>query len=388
MRRYVLLTAAVAPILAVTAAVSVPGCAEEFDDVCAFLEDSSNCYADFHADVLNRCGAPGAGNGPSGQFASRETLDICFLREGGQVVFDPPLDIAAFPPKSIAFKRLDAQAQECGAFTYSGEFSYSVTINPCVQTGNGTGAGGDGGGGGGADGIGGAATIPQCENASAGGGGAAGGGGNEAADVDGGAVTVITPEGRATLDLSCSEGTQYHFNRLEAETKCGGYDALLPRAILKTSLGKQPPPEADPNDLDEYNGFISFSIHYPPIIAPGGSEGTGGGGDGGAGSDAVPSAEVVEYFNCEIPAALPLCFNGVKDGTETDIDCGGALCKARCGDGQSCIRGGDDCSDGLECLIVDGFSKCTGPTEGTGTGGSGGAGGADGTGGAGGADGQ
>lgn len=384
MRRYVLLAAAVAPILAVTAAVSVPGCAEEFDDVCAFLEDTNNCYADFHSDVVNRCGAPGAGNGPKGKFAARETLDICFLTEGGQVVFDPPLDVAAFPPKSIAFKRLDARAEECGSFTYSGEFSYSVTINPCVQPGNDTGAGGSGGGGG----AGGATAIAQCENANAGGGSATGGGGDESAGVDGGTVTVVTPEDRATLDVSCSEGTQYHFNRLEAEAKCGGYDTLLPRAILKTSLGKQPPPEADPNDLDGYNGFISFSIHYPPIVGSEEGGGAGGGGDGGAGSDAAPSAEVVEYFNCEIPAPLPLCFNGVKDGTETDVDCGGTLCTARCGDGQSCIKGGNDCADGFECVIVDGFSKCAAPAGGAGGGGAAGAGGADGAGGSGGAGGQ
>ncbi|XXT15150.1 hypothetical protein WME94_33360 [Sorangium sp. So ce429] len=383
MRRYVLLAAAVAPILAVTAAVTVPGCGEEFENICAFIQDPNSCYATFYNDVKDRCGASGAKEQRRGRFASRETLDVCFLDKGGQVVFDPPLDIAAFPPKSVAFKILDAQAEECGSFTYSGEFTYSVTIDPCraaqadtgASGGGGTGGGGAGGGTGGVSPDGGTdAAIPLCDYGSTGdsdgSGGSIGGGGgsgDKAVAVRGGTVTVTTPEGRATLDVACNNDSSHHFNRIDAEKKCVEYAQLLPKAVLKASLGNQPPPDAGQDLFDEYEGYISFSVHYPPnLAAPDGGDADAGIADAGiadagiadAGdAGAVPQPEVVEYFYCEFPPPPPLCFNGVKDGPETDIDCGGTLCAGRCSDGQSCIND-RDCGDGLACGVVSGFRKC------------------------------
>ena len=38
------------------------------------------------------------------------------------------------------------------------------------------------------------------------------------------------------------------------------------------------------------------------------------------------------------------CTNGVKNGDETDVDCGGATC-AKCADGKMCLGGGD-CQSG------------------------------------------
>ncbi|WP_437806560.1 hypothetical protein [Sorangium sp. So ce1078] len=340
MRRYVLLAAAVAPILVVTAAVSVPGCGEEFENICAFLKDPNSCYRTFHVETDARCAVPREGDAPTGKFASRETLDVCFLTSGGQVVFDPPLDLAAFPPKSLTFKRLDAQAQECGSFTFSGDFNYSVSI-ACNQ-----------------DDV--DAGIASCPDA----------GPTEDGTVTlRGTVAVTTPEGRATLDVSCADGTSHHFNRIDAEKKCPEYAQLLPRAVLKTSLGNQPPPDAGPAAPDGFEGFISFSVHYPPRDATLNAEGQ---------LDAGTSAEVVEYFYCEFPPPPALCFNGIKDGPETDIDCGGTLCDGRCGDDQSCVSEAD-CAEGLECRLVDGFSKCKAPEAADGgsggTGGSGGAGG-------------
>ena len=37
---------------------------------------------------------------------------------------------------------------------------------------------------------------------------------------------------------------------------------------------------------------------------------------------------------------LPTCQNGVKDGAESDADCGG-LCKQKCGPQKKCVKGGD-----------------------------------------------
>jgi hypothetical protein len=52
-----------------------------------------------------------------------------------------------------------------------------------------------------------------------------------------------------------------------------------------------------------------------------------------------------------VPAA---CLNGVQDGLETDVDCGGGVC-AKCADGKTCVSG-NDCVDAvcsgtpLKCL--------------------------------------
>ncbi|WP_437661652.1 hypothetical protein [Sorangium sp. So ce1182] len=378
MRRYVMLAAAVSPLLATAAAVTVPGCGEEFENICAFLQDPNSCYADFHREIGDRCGIQGDGQTLKGSFASRETLDVCFLTSGGQVVFDPPLDIAAFPPTTVSFKRIDAQARECGAFTYSGEFTYSVTINPCGEPENAGGAGGalpqcddgsgnDGGGsaGGGDVGSGGSAGGGDVGSGGSAGGGGGSAGASGAVSVIGGTVTITTPEGRDTLDVSCADGTSHHFNRIDAEKKCSDQVGLLPKAVLEASPGNQPPPTTDPAETEEFAGFIKFSIHYPPSSAAGGSS---------------TKADTVNYFECSIPAPAPLCSNGEKDGLETDIDCGGTLCKKPCEDGQSCASDSDCQSD--SCDVEDGFLKCQ--KVGTGAGGAGGAGGTEGTAGAGG----
>jgi len=37
---------------------------------------------------------------------------------------------------------------------------------------------------------------------------------------------------------------------------------------------------------------------------------------------------------------LPTCQNGIKDGAESDLDCGG-LCKQKCGPQKKCAKAGD-----------------------------------------------
>ena len=37
---------------------------------------------------------------------------------------------------------------------------------------------------------------------------------------------------------------------------------------------------------------------------------------------------------------LPTCQNGIKDGSESDVDCGG-LCKQKCGPQKKCAKAGD-----------------------------------------------
>jgi hypothetical protein len=142
--------------------------------------------------------------------------------------------------------------------------------------------------------------------------------------------------------------------------------------------------------------------------------------DGGNFVDAgVIADNPVVYFNCAIPGAMELCADGVKDGQETDIDCGGpqqastdmcGQCPARCETGQMCLCDADcDGTAGLKCLVnmgaltcqvpapdagagTDPHDHCSWPTDGglpctvtpttaAGTGGGSGTGGASGTGG-------
>ena len=53
----------------------------------------------------------------------------------------------------------------------------------------------------------------------------------------------------------------------------------------------------------------------------------------------------------------PTCSNGIKDGTETDIDCGG-LCATKCTVGQHCLVGGD-CQSGTCTATVCQTPSCS-----------------------------
>ena len=53
--------------------------------------------------------------------------------------------------------------------------------------------------------------------------------------------------------------------------------------------------------------------------------------------------------------ALSPCFDSSKSGDETDVDCGGATCSARCADGKACAQA-SDCQAGLACSTS---SVCT-----------------------------
>jgi hypothetical protein len=325
------------------AAAFTPGCSsEEFENICGWIKDPDNCYSSFREETGDRCAVVEAEGGPKSTFASRDKLDVCFLGNGGQVVFDPPLDLAEFPLKKVSFKRIDALAKECGSVTFDGQYSYSVTVDGCSDADTDAGA-------------------TKCTDGTV----AAGAGRSE---VAGGTVAITTPEGRDVYDVSCADGTKHHFNRLDTE-KCPDHAQLLPRAELESNAGGQPDPnETDTGVIEGFAGSISFRVYYPPTQPTLDAEGIV--------ADTQP--EAVEYFNCEIPAAAPLCFNGVKDGAETDVDCGGAVCtKNQCGEGQACIQS-SDCSSGM-CALTDGLRKCQGDggggsgSGGSGSGGSGGA---------------
>ncbi len=291
--------ALVTPALLLSA---LQGCGEALpQDLCNWLADTNNCYARFADDVGTQCGYDFVGNPPvesaTGSFASRDDLSICVKNEGGQVLFDPPPDLTAFPVKTLGFKLLDGHAQECGSGTVSEEHTYSITINPVDA--NDAGASG-----------------PLDDH------------------ITGGTFSAVHPADRDVLDLTCPGGSgTYHFNTQTAG-KCPEYSAFLPRAILDSSPGIPESPAAAAEA-----GFVRFRVEYPP--------------DDPDAQGAQP--RVVEYFNCLIPAPPAPCQNGIRDGTETDVDCGGS-CPAGCASGLSCIDG-DDCGSG-DCALNAGVWQC------------------------------
>ncbi len=288
---------------------AVPACGDEPlpQDLCNWLRDSNNCYARFANDVTTMCGYPFvAGNDPvqsaTGFFTSRDDLSICVKNAGGQVIFDPPLDLALFPLDSVGFTVLDFQANECGTVVMTNEQTYSVTINPVDQD--------DAG----------AAQTPD---------------GNPLDDdITGGTFSTTRDPGRERMDVTCPGGAESHnFNTLLL-SKCSELAPFQPRAIVESSPGL-----AETTANPSTPGFVRFRVEYPPENV----------------NDASAQPRVVEYFNCLIPAPPPPCQDGVKNNTETDIDCGGS-CPTKCAEGQSCLAN-EDCTSG-NCGLNGGFRQC------------------------------
>jgi hypothetical protein len=294
------LVALVAPALLLS---SLQGCGEALpQDLCNWLADTNNCYARFADDVGTQCGYDFVpGNDPvastTGSFASRDDLALCVKNEGGQVVFDPPPDLTAFPVTTVGFKLLDSYAQECASGLTSDEISYSITINPVDA--NDAGASG-----------------PLDDH------------------VTGGTFSVAHPEGRDVIDVTCPGGSDaYHFNTQTVD-KCSEYAGFVPRAVLDSSPGRPESPASA-----AMAGFIRLRVEYPPEDPD--AEGA--------------QPRVIEYFNCLIPAPPAPCQNGVRDGTESDVDCGGA-CPTKCAAGMSCGTAADCASN--DCALNGGIWQC------------------------------
>lgn len=345
--------------LAATFTLSIPlawgiafgGCGSgepDLEDACSWLA-GANCYQSFYEDVKTTCAAP-AGGSRTGAFGVRDTLDVCIIggSDPGQVIFDPPLDVANLVPTAVTFKMLDGAGDECGAGSVDND-SFSITINPVeasdVGSGSGGaggssattsssasstdagGAGGAGGGGiggaggtGGAGGVGGATPAPFALGA-----GAAGGAGAELL-VKGGTFSSTTDAGRETFDTVCPSGEAHHFSRYQLASETCSTAAIAPRAELILEPGNR-----------EKEGKVVFRVYYPPT--PGAAE---------------PVA--VEYFSCAIPKALPLDSDGVQNNGETDVDCGGLLTTTRCDIDFKCNVNGDCMSN--RCGPSNGLKVC------------------------------
>ena len=69
---------------------------------------------------------------------------------------------------------------------------------------------------------------------------------------------------------------------------------------------------------------------------------------------AAPSPDLAAELDSAMPPA-PSCMDGVKNGDESDVDCGGATC-TKCGDGKEC-KAGADCASAA-CAM----GKCATPS--------------------------
>jgi hypothetical protein len=136
-------------------------------------------------------------------------------------------------------------------------------------------------------------------------------------------IVTETPNDKETrMTTKCAGGEAFTFDRIEISQHCADRAGYIPQAKL----------EITPNGVGK-EGQVKLSIQYTP-------------------------EQTLTYLTCTILAQLPPCANGVKDGVETDVDCGGGVCGG-CGDQQGCI-GATDCTSGV-CQVTAGIKKCLGP---------------------------
>lgn len=189
-------------------------------DLCGWVGDPENCYRAFAEDVGIRCGAFGAGSAPRGGFKTRDALDVCILSvqngaeyEGGQVVFEPALDLAALPPATQSFKFIKNDGTTCGTARFVEKYDFAVNITP----------------------------DPVPEE------------GTNQDLVEGGEYDQTGLEGRDVMDVTCPSGSEYYFDRLQV-TKCRQYEEILPHAEMDINPGSVGLP-----------GVVRFRVFYPPI---------------------------------------------------------------------------------------------------------------------------
>ena len=342
----------VACLLPLAATGTVYGCSGDPapEDLCAWLQNpaGTNCVAEFHEDIGTKCGAADPTT-VSGTFLKREALDVCVLSKGGSVVFDPPVDLTHFPTgMPTTMKIVNPDGSPCGEIAHTSSFSWSLKI---------------------------AAPPPSMTTASASSSATTGGGGAEESaesHYSNGTISV-TSLGGATIQVACPaadvhaggvltspEAHVFNLNQSLAATAqngCPQYAQIIPQAIL----------EVNPGGV-ELAGSVRLRIQFPPeaphetgSTGAGGAAATTTGAGGGAAVGPTLAPELVYYFDCAIPGAPLICSNGLKDASETDVDCGGPEskpnCPARCGGGQLCATD-CDCDASSLCGNVAGIKQC------------------------------
>ncbi len=89
-------------------------------------------------------------------------------------------------------------------------------------------------------------------------------------------------------------------------------------------------------------------------------DGLSGGGGLDAGADGSRPTVPGDGSTADTAPPMPRCDDGLMNGTETDVDCGG-VCGATCGEGDGC-QADRDCVDGL-CRVSDGTCRAPSCTD-------------------------
>lgn len=327
------------------------------DSACDWLGDECNCYQRFAAGVAPgysgrdeegkltfksgfgepRCGVflndaneavdSATGNvidsrkkSTFGVFLSRTQLDTCVLTgsdQGGQVIFNPPLDLTTFPPSAISFQRVDRFGNWCARGTFEASTHFSIEIAPPDEDEN-TGSN---------------LGLDTCSST-------AFTSGSSGEAITQGSFSMAPANNGEVVIATCPNGESYTFSLAHLD-KCDGsgepadeanFKALFPSAQVDTDAGSS-----------VVNGYVRFRVFWPPTATSANLNGQ------------TPVG--VEYFHCTIPAEH--CFDGILNDNETDIDCGGT-CIFGCGDSKTCITG-TDCMSKVCKNDANGFLKCAAP---------------------------
>lgn len=290
------------------------------EDYCGWLADEQNCFRKFGEDVLGHPGAakdsvprctnlglnptPTAG-AQLGTFQSRKELEKCFILGGGIIAFDPPIALDKLPiAEPVGFKMINTDESQCAEVSWADVDRFTITFAGDTVADGGT------------------LTDEQ---------------------VVGGTFLFQRKVGRKTVSTGCPGGESHYFDLLQVD-KCTEYANVQPRAELNVITGGLDE-TGQPKSGSKY-GAISFSVFYQPTT----------------GDQANAVSSKVDYFTCVIPPPPERCVDGVQNGEETDVDCGGTPVNTmfptcdRCDDGAKCIVNGD-CKSG-SCSEKMGIKKC------------------------------
>jgi hypothetical protein len=290
------------PPLALAAfATSFGGCnqEQEVDNLCLFLKDQDSCYQEFLTTIGTQCTMESTDPNYAGDFSSPYTLDSCAFSGATppagvvtQVTFDPPIEMAKLSAYTGGIATLSIDGTQCGIIEFDESDKVSVALDVYPILSD-------------PDAPCETSGVQFCGSSFS----------NKPLSGDDAPTASTT-----LMKTTCPDGTSFTFDRRQVEQQCVDQAGLLPKAKLVVM----------PNGVEK-PGMLTLSIKYSPDITR-------------------------TYVKCNIPAQPPPCANGIKDGLETDVDCGGGSCVAKCPTGSSCLND-SDCAT-TKCVVVSGIKKC------------------------------
>lgn len=288
------------PLALALFATSFGGCnqEQEVDNLCLFLKDTGSCYQEFLTTIGTQCTMEAPDPTYAGDFSSPYMLDSCAY--SGSTPPDGVVTQVTFDPP-IDMSKLSSYTGGIATLSINGtqcgiiEFDDNDKVSVALDV---------------------YPILPDpdvaCETS-----------GTQFCGSSFSNIPIIpeNPNASSTqMKTTCPDGTTFTFERFQVDQQCPDQAGLLPKAKLIIM----------PNGVDK-PGTLTLSIKY--------------------------STDVTRtYVKCNIPAQPPPCANGIKDGLETDVDCGGGSCVAKCDNDSACLKN-EDCNS-LKCLVVDGIKKC------------------------------